>query len=156
LKLKVIGLGNPLASDDAIGLHVARELQGMRLPSNVEVVAAGSVGPSILELIAGADKVVLIDAAIGGSKPGTVHRLSLDDIQTRKAKSLHEIGLADLLRVAQLSQPEIFPKKLVILGVEVADVMRCREGLSDAASRALQRAVKAVLRELRSEIASSR
>jgi len=158
LKVKVIGIGNPLASDDAIGLHVAHRLLKMSLPDNVEVIAAESAGPSILESITGADKAVLVDAVVGGSAPGTVHRLSLDDIQTGRCKirSLHEIDLSDLLRIGQLTRPESFPKKLVILGIEVADTRRYRQGLSNAVRNAIPQIVRAVLNEVTSELASGR
>jgi len=156
LKVKVIGIGNPLASDDAIGLHVAHRLLKMNLPDNVEVIAAESGGPPILESITGADKAVLVDAVVGGSTPGTVHRLSLDDIQAERCKirSLHEIDLVDLLKIGRLTRPESFPKKLVILGIEVADTRRYRQGLSNAVSDAIPRIVKTVLNEVMSELAS--
>ena len=156
LKVKVIGIGNPLASDDAIGLHVARKLLEMKLPDNVGVIAAESGGSSILELMTGADKVILIDATLGGARPGTVHRLSLDDIQVGKCKlrSLHEINLADLLRIGRLAQPEAFPRKLTIVGIEVANTGRYRQGLSDAVRDAIPRAVETVLSEIMSGFAS--
>ena len=154
--MKVIGIGNPLASDDAIGIHVAHRLLKMSLPDNVEVIAAESGGPSILESITGADKAVLVDAVVGGSTPGTVHRLSLDDIQAERCKirSLHEIDLVDLLKIGRLTRPESFPKKLVILGIEVADTRRYRQGLSNAVSNVIPRIVKTVLNEVMSELAS--
>jgi len=156
LRVKVIGIGNPLASDDAIGIHVAHRLLKMSLPDNVEVIAAESGGPSILESITGADKAVLVDAVVGGSTPGTVHRLSLDDIQAERCKirSLHEIDLVDLLKIGRLTRPESFPKKLVILGIEVADTRRYRQGLSNAVSNVIPRIVKTVLNEVMSELAS--
>jgi len=150
LKTRVIGIGNPLASDDAIGVHVARELLKVKLPNNVEVIEAESSGPFVLESIAGADKVILVDAAVGGSKPGTIHRLSLDMVQPCRSnvRSLHEINLADLLKVGRLVQPETFPKEFVIIGIEVADTTRCRQGLSDAVRNAIPKAVEIVLSEI--------
>jgi len=157
LKVKVIGIGNPLASDDAIGLHVARRLLGIKLPDNVKVIAAESAGSSILELMTGADKVIMIDATLGGEKPGTIRRLSLDDIQVGRCKlrSLHEINLADLLRIGRLAQPEAFPKKLTIVGIEVANTGRYRQGLSDAVRDAIPLAVETVLSEITSGASSS-
>jgi len=155
--VKVIGIGNPLASDDAIGLHVARRLLGIKLPDNVKVIAAESAGSSILELMTGADKVIMIDATLGGEKPGTIRRLSLDDIQVGRCKlrSLHEINLADLLRIGRLAQPEAFPKKLTIVGIEVANTGRYRQGLSDAVRDAIPLAVETVLSEITSGASSS-
>ncbi len=157
MKVKVIGIGNPLASDDAIGLHVARRLLGIKLPDNVKVIAAESAGSSILELMTGADKVIMIDATLGGEKPGTIRRLSLDDIQVGRCKlrSLHEINLADLLRIGRLAQPEAFPKKLTIVGIEVANTGRYRQGLSDAVRDAIPLAVETVLSEITSGASSS-
>ncbi len=150
MKTRVIGIGNPLASDDAIGVHVAREVLKVKLPNNVEVIEAESSGPSVLESIAGADKVILVDAAVGGSEPGTIHRLSLDMVQPCRSnvRSLHEINLADLLKVGRLVQPETFPKEFVIIGIEVADTTRCRQGLSDAVRNAIPKAVEIVLSEI--------
>jgi len=153
LKVRVIGIGNPLASDDAIGLHVARELLKVKLPDNVEVIEAECVGSSILESFAGVDKVILIDAAVGEGRPGTVHRLSLDDGQPGRCnvRSLHDIDLIDLLRVGQLAQPETFPKEFVIIGIEVADTTRCRQSLSDAVRNAIPKAVGIVWSEITSK-----
>ncbi len=153
MKVRVIGIGNPLASDDAIGLHVARELLKVKLPDNVEVIEAESTGPSVLESIAGADKVILVDAAVGGRGPGTIHKLSLDTVQPGRCnvRSLHEINLVDLLRVGKLAQPETFPKEFVIIGIEVADTARCRQGLSDAVRNAIPKAVEIVWSEIMTE-----
>lgn len=153
MKVKVIGIGNPLASDDGVGVHIARELLKNRLPKNVEVIEAESPGPSILELVAGAEKIILIDAAIGNGKPGTIHKLSLDDLRTgrRRLRSLHEISLLDLLEVGRLTDPESFPGKLVILGIEVANIMRYREGLSDPVRNSIPAAVEAVMDEIASD-----
>jgi len=152
LKIKVIGVGNVLASDDAIGIYVARELQKARLPENVEVIAAESPGPSIMELITGAEKVILIDAARGADSPGKIHRLLLDDIHAARWRlgSLHEINLLDIIRIGQITQPEAFPRELVILGIEVADTTRCKQGLTEAVRDAIPSAVSAVLAEIRS------
>jgi len=150
--VKVIGIGNVLASDDAIGIYVAQELQKSRLPENVEVIAADSPGPSIMELIAGAEKVILIDAARGADSPGKIHRLLLDDLQATRCRlsSLHEINLLDVLRIGQITQPKAFPKELVILGIEVADTTRYKECLSKAVRDAIPSAVSAVLAEIES------
>ena len=156
MKVKVIGIGNVLASDDAIGIYVARELQKVKLPENIEVIAAESPGPSMMELIAGAEKVILIDAARGAGSPGKVHRLLLDDLQAGRCRlsSLHEINLLDIFRIGQITQPNTFPKELVILGIEVADTTRYKQCLSEAVRDAIPSVISAVLTEISSGCAA--
>ncbi|MEM2960843.1 MAG: hydrogenase maturation protease, partial [Candidatus Bathyarchaeia archaeon] len=80
-EIKIICCGNVLASDDGVGPAIAKELCSLDLPENVEVIDAGTPGLSIVELILGARKVIFVDATITGSKPGTVQKFILDQLE---------------------------------------------------------------------------
>ena len=73
-RILVLGVGNPLMGDEGVGPRVVEYLLSRyRFPENVEVVDAGTMGFSILNLFQGADFVIVVDAVEGtGHEPGTV------------------------------------------------------------------------------------
>jgi hydrogenase maturation protease len=91
--IRVIGLGAEDRGDDAAGLLVARLLRAAA-PPGVEIYG------SLLELVEGADRVVLVDAARGAGPPGTVERVPLDAAARSPVRSTHGLGLAEALGVA--------------------------------------------------------
>jgi hydrogenase maturation protease len=116
----VIGLGNPLLSDEGIGVHLIRKLSENqdKFPF-VEFIDAGTGGMTVLHLIANRKKAVIIDCVKMGKKPGTIKQFEPADVQTAKKMmhfSLHE---ADILRIIELSrQLGECPGQIVIFGVE--------------------------------------
>ncbi len=55
-------MGNPILSDDGLGLVVARRLRELPMPPDVEVAESEVGGLRLLELVRGFTKVVIIDA----------------------------------------------------------------------------------------------
>jgi hydrogenase maturation protease len=95
---RVIGLGAEDRGDDAAGLLVARLIRAAA-PPGVEVRECAGDAGALLELLEGAQRVVLVDAARGGA-PGTVERLPVDAVRSAPASSTHGLGLAEALGVA--------------------------------------------------------
>ncbi|NLW25048.1 MAG: hydrogenase maturation protease [Clostridia bacterium] len=60
-KFIVIGLGNPILTDDGVGNRIAQNLQKLVSPE-VEVVEASLAGFNLIDLVAGYEKAILIDA----------------------------------------------------------------------------------------------
>ena len=86
--------------------------------ANVKVIDAGTY-PDFLSLVDGIiDKLIVIDAVKDGNEPGTIHRLSLDnlDLDSPSPVSLHEIGVLDSLKIMALFGR--LPKSTVIIGIE--------------------------------------
>ena len=67
----IIGYGNPLRSDDAMGQHIARALEQQLASKNVQVLTAYQLTPELVEPIRHAQRVIFIDARVG-EVPGTV------------------------------------------------------------------------------------
>ncbi len=84
MKTLVIGLGNPILTDDGVGVLVARAVErflAMQPASQVDVVEASVGGLRLMELMAGYERVILIDAVVGsGAPPGAIQRWTLDDL----------------------------------------------------------------------------
>jgi hydrogenase maturation protease len=74
VRVSIIGVGNVLAGDDAVGPHVVRVLEASyELPEGVEVIDAGTPGYDLTPLLAGLDAVVLVDAVRAKGPAGAVH-----------------------------------------------------------------------------------
>lgn len=58
----ILGIGNPLRSDDGAGAHVVDRVAG-RLPPGVEARAVHQLTPELAEALAGVDRVAFVDAS---------------------------------------------------------------------------------------------
>jgi hydrogenase maturation protease len=69
MKTLVLGLGNPILTDDKVGIHVVRAAAGHCSPANGVTFAEASVGGlRLLDLLAGYDRAVMVDAIQTRSK----------------------------------------------------------------------------------------
>ncbi|HAW59874.1 MAG TPA: Ni,Fe-hydrogenase maturation factor [Actinobacteria bacterium] len=114
-KIVVLGAGNILLRDEGIGVHVIREMEKMDLPPNVELLDGGTLGIDILNLIEGADKLVIVDAVKTEAETGAIFRFRPEDIKTVSKgykTSLHQIDLFEALKIAKLMDQ--YPESIVI------------------------------------------
>ena len=70
----VIGVGNEFRGDDGVGRIVARRLAD-RNPEGIVIHESSGEALSLMELWGDASRVILVDAAEAGGRPGTVSRL---------------------------------------------------------------------------------
>ena len=116
--LLVLGLGNPLCGDDGAGVAaVARLRERYEPPPGVLVLDGGTLGLSLLPHLRRARAVILVDAIAANEPPGTLVRLTGDDVGRAAAHrlSVHQVGVADLLDGARLLGG--YPEALVLVGV---------------------------------------
>jgi hydrogenase maturation protease len=142
----ILGVGNMLLGDEGIGVHVIRELEKKKLPGNIELMDAGKAKISILNLLKRRKKIVVIDAARGGKRAGTIYRILPSQIKNEynKLLSLHEMGLMECL--AELEN-EARPRDIVIIGVE-PDSINWGLRLSSRLQKKLPEIVKVVMSEI--------
>ena len=135
-RILVLGLGNDILGDDAVGLLAARRLRAL-LPEAVRVEESGGAGLDLLDFLEGYDCALLLDAiATGRHPPGAVLEFSDADFQEVLVPSPHYAGIPEMLRLAkELGIP--FPREIRILACEIADPYRIHEGVSDAVTAAL-------------------
>lgn len=115
----VLGVGNLLLSDEGVGIHVVKRLVEMQaLPDDVEIVDGGTAGLALLVYLEGVERLVIIDAVETGGPPGTIVRLSGDDIPAYMALKIspHEITLPDFLAAARLR--DLYPQEVVVWGIQ--------------------------------------
>jgi hydrogenase maturation protease len=147
MKTLVLGLGNELLSDDAVGILAARALKP-RLDGRADVVESALSGLALLDLFIGYDRAIIIDAIqTGKSSPGTVLEISPADLDAVRAPSAHYCGLPELLAIARELALD-FPREIAILGVEVADPLT----IGGPVSEPVQRAIPEIVRRVSSRI----
>ena len=129
----VVGAGNILLSDEGIGIHLVQDLERENI---FEDTSYADIGTSSLDISSYIDdrteKLVLIDCIRTESfPPGTVFRLSVDDLRKRQARnfSLHQIELVDSIKLNSLDSG--IPPTIVI-GIAPADIGTFSMELSDA------------------------
>jgi hydrogenase maturation protease len=142
--LRIIGIGNPLLGDDGIGIAAVAQLQRMALPEGVEVIDGGTGGLTLLSLLEGAQRVILIDAVDMGRRPGTLAQFTLAQLLPAAGEtspSLHAMGVDFALR---LGRELCLLPPLILFGVQPA-VVAPGYGLSSAVAEALSPLLLAVI-----------
>jgi len=119
----VLGIGNLVMSDDGIGVRVVQELATRcRFPDNVTILDGGTLGLDLLPHLEGVDRLLIIDAVSWDGEPGSLVRLTGEEIPVVFATKLspHQMGLQDLLAVARLLGHE--PAEMVLWGVNPVSI----------------------------------
>lgn len=147
MRTLIVGLGNPLLTDDAVGILIARRLAAcLGDRANITVEEASVGGLQLAEMLIGYERAILIDAICRPSGvPGTVHCLSPGDFRgSPRAAGLHDMSFVEALNLLRRLGAAL-PKEIIILAVEAADVTTFGEGCTEAVAQAIPQAVAAAL-----------
>jgi hydrogenase maturation protease len=145
-RILVIGLGNPLLRDDGVGLHVVAALRERNLPGGTDCAEDTHGGLRLMERMIGYDRVVVVDALLGGAAPGTILQLPINGRPTRHSASTHDVDLATALAVGRTSGARLPEDGAIdLVGIEVVDVETFGETMTPAVAAAVPRAVETVL-----------
>jgi hydrogenase maturation protease len=149
MRILVLGIGNLLLGDEAVGVRLVEALeQHYLLPPHVEVLDGGTSGMDLMEVMANRDHLIVADAVITGAAPGSVVVLHVDEIPAmfRQKMSPHQLGLADVLMALRLTGE--FPRRLTLIGV-VPESLAPGIGLTQTVSQAIAPALAQIVLALR-------
>ncbi len=149
MKTLVLGLGNPLLSDDSVGLHVARAVEGRFNQPEITVMEASMAGLKLLDLLNGYDRAIIIDGIqTRKGKVGQVYRLKPEAFAaTRHASASHDINLTTALELGNRLGLDL-PQQITIFAVEVKDVTIFGEGCTRRVEEAIPVVTDMVVQEL--------
>ena len=149
MKTLVLGLGNPILSDDGAGIRVSQEV-GKRLNNpRITVAETSEGGLRLLDSIVGYNKVIIIDAVqTEKGQPGQIYRMGPEDFSlTKHFSSPHQINLATSLELGNALNLAM-PQKITIFAVEAKDITNFSEKCTPEVEQAIPEVVKMVLEEL--------
>jgi hydrogenase maturation protease len=142
-RILIVGMGNLLLGDDGVGIHLVRALE-KDPPRGTTLLDAGTALLGVVDEVALAEAVLVLDAMQTGDAPGTVHVAPVDAVRSpREGASLHDLGLRGALQL--LGAGRAVPECLWVLGVEPARMDYGME-LSPAVQAAMPAALRAVRR----------
>lgn len=118
----VLGLGNDILTDDAVGLWIARrlhqEFQGILY---IEVRETCEMGLALLDHLAGFEQAFIVDSIqTGKADAGVLHELDPSTLARLAGPTPHFVGVGEVLALGQRLGLEM-PRHVRVFAVEVAD-----------------------------------
>jgi hydrogenase maturation protease len=154
----VIGCGNLLRGDDAVGPVLVRRLLDRGLPEGTEVADGGTSGMDVAFRMRGADRVILVDAAASGGEPGTLYRMlgtDVEELPDLSTLNLHSFRWDHALAFARWLLKDDYPTDVIVYLVE-AGSFEFGAPLSPTVDAATDRLVDRLLGELVHDVAPAR
>lgn len=148
-KLLVLGVGNILLTDEGLGVRALEQLQAhYDFSADVLLLDGGTLGIRLMQYIMDCTHLLVIDAVLGGGAPGTLYRLTGEDLRKSMTfrDSMHQTDLVDTLILCELAgqRPET-----VVIGMQPQDFESPSTELSPAIASRIPAICAAVLDEIR-------
>ena len=150
MKTLILGIGNPILHDDAIGHKIIEHLQPhITTNPNIDLKTTQTGGLNLLDELIGYDTAILIDAIKKPQEPtGTIHRIPFTDLHYQAAANPHDVSLPQAIHLAQQLGETRIPKKIIIIGIVNNNPPQLSEHLSTEMTACIPQAVKTTLAEL--------
>ena len=105
MSILVLGLGNTIMTDDGFGVEVVTRLSSRyHFEDTMSLLDGGTLGLDLLPYLEEVESLLIIDALDMRNEPGKIFRLEGAEVPRAFASklSVHQMGLQDLLAVAEL------------------------------------------------------
>jgi hydrogenase maturation protease len=151
-RILLLGLGNDILTDDAVGLHVVRRLRD-RFAGNetVDVRETAEMGLALLDFMVGYREVLIVDSIqTRQAPPGTLHELDPAGLKSLVGRTPHFLGVGETLALGRelgLAMPE----RVRILAIEVQDPFTVATEMTPV----LQAALPAILARVTEQLSAS-
>ncbi len=154
--VRILGCGSPLMGNDGVGLKVIEALNKTELKDlkDLDIVDAGVCGLDLLNLLDGARKVIIVDAILANSSPGSIHRIEgkdlLEGVEFHPLVSVHDLTITDVLKIGEQVQelPEI-----VVIGIEIGSIVtEATQEISSDVLKGVDEAIKLIREEIFSSL----
>lgn len=153
-KTAIMGFGNPVRSDDAVGIYVIEELQ--KTLGNQENISIFDMGTSAFEVLFGLkghSKIILVDAVINSDEPvGTLFKVPAAEVmrapQDDPLVFLHGMKWDQALSYAKKILQDEYPEDISVYLIAI-DNTKLEVELSPEVKEAGDKVVQHVLEDLK-------
>ncbi len=116
----IMGIGNPILTDDGVGIKIAHKLKEEN--PKLEVIETSEAGIALLDFVIGYDKLIIIDSIkTEKGKPGDLYKLELGDLKpSRDFSSSHGIGIATAFELGKELGYKM-PEHISIYAIDIKD-----------------------------------
>ena len=142
----MLGLGNPVLSDDSVGLRVVERLRSVLAGTpGLELADDYWGGLRLMERLVGYDRAIIIDAQCSGAAPGTITVQSAEAPLTRHGNSSHDVDLWTALELGRRVGFKLPPgSEIRIVAIEAAEVEAFSEECTPTVAASISRAAELV------------
>ena len=145
MKILVLAIGNTLLTDEGAGIHALQALGEQHPePEGVTYMDGGTLSFTLAGAVEDADNLIVLDATQLKSEPGAVACMineEMDRFLGNCKRSVHEIGLLDLLDISRLTGN--LPERRALVAIQ-PDVIDWGESPTDKVSAAIPVVVEKV------------
>ena len=146
-KSVVLGIGNPVLTDDSVGIKVAKKLEGF-----VDTHILMTTDFDVLDTLFGYERAIIVDGIRSGDAPGTIKEISPDDLShTLTYSGSHNISLPSTLKIGIEILGDDMPKDIRIFTIELLDV----DTFSTDCTPMVQKAVEEVVERIKMLVTDS-
>lgn len=152
MKTLILGIGNPILGDDAVGILIARELKKRLANADIDVKETSAISFYLWDIVAGYQKLIIIDSIITGkNKAGSIYRLSSESLQSDNLPATsHQLGIIDTFKRGSELGIDI-PQEIVIYAIEAKDNTTFSESCTPAVEKAIPVAAEKIIKEIRQD-----
>ena len=154
IKTAILGFGNPVRSDDAIGVYVVNELQ--KKLSHREDISVFDMGTSAFETLfklKGHQRIIIVDGVINSGEPdGALFHLPASEIRAQIQNDpmlfLHGMKWDQALSYAKKMMREEFPEDAIDVYLIAISEIKLEMLLSETVKSAGDRLIEKILNDL--------
>lgn len=154
MKIAIMGFGNPVRSDDAIGIYVIEKLKkNIGENTSVNIFDMGTAAFEVLFGLKGHEKIILVDAVLNSSEPvGTLFKVPAEEVlrtpQDDPLVFLHGMKWDQALSYAKKILTEEYPEDIQVYLVAIENT-KLETEISQEVKKAGDKVVERILDELR-------
>ena len=156
-EILIIGCGNLLRSDDAVGPILIRRMWEIGLPEGVVCADGGTAGMDVAFQMRGKKKVIIVDACLSGEKPGTVFKVpgkELENLPPLTDIHSHNFRWDNALSFGRWLLKDEYPEDITVYLIEAKNT-DFGDVMSAEVSKSMEKLANRLVSELGAEIGTA-